>query len=93
MLRQNNMPAPTTKWQAMFEGASLAQPMVTKPARTALAGFAQDEPTPASTMVTIPPPEMTGGQVAIMVGTGLIGAIIGVAVSYGICCWAMKNCG
>lgn len=78
MFRQNQMPPATTKWQALFGGFSLAQP----------------QPTP-TLPVTVPVPSENGNNgvfVALQVGGALLGTAIGVAISYAVCCQAMKRC-
>ena len=92
MLRQN-MPAPTTKWQALFEGAEISSPVVMRPMKPALGRLAQNDTVHTAPLVTISAPEPTGAEIALTVGVGLVGTVIGAFISYGICCWAMKNCG
>jgi len=93
MFRQNNMPAPTTKWQALFEGAEVSSPVVMRPMKPALGRLAQATSTTTTPLVTIPAPEPTGAEIALTVGAGIVGTVVGALISYGICCWAMKNCG
>jgi len=80
MLAQNRMPAANTKWQALFNGVSLAQPATPTPPTTTT--------TPMIPMY-VPP---SGAEVAVALGISVVGMAVGIAISYGVCCLGMRNC-